>query len=395
MDSGKQSELEEKYYQLVIGHRQMINNYQEKLNLPLLDDERIDVTNKMIQSKAELTHYEKELEKHEILLRENPDRFVIFPIHFDEVWAYYKLQLASLWTAEEITLADDIAQWRQGPKVNLSDNDKFFIKHVLAFFAASDGIVNENLAARFYKEIQIPEARCFYGLQIAMENIHGEVYSLLIDTLVENSEEKAKLLKAVENYPSIKKLSDWAIKWMHSGAPFNQRLIAFACMEGILFSGPFCAIFWLKKRGLLPGLTFSNELISKDEGLHMDFACLLNGMLKYPATEQTITEIVAEAVEIEKEFIMESLPCGLIGMNAAEMSKYIEFVADRLLVKLGCKKNWNTCNPFTWMILISTRPKTNFFEKRVGEYNKAKFNQSKINPKLQPIKSSIEILEEF
>jgi ribonucleoside-diphosphate reductase subunit M2 len=236
---------------------------------------------------------------------------------------------------------------------------------------------------------------CFYGFQIAMENVHGEVYSLLIDTLVDDQEEKSKLLRAVENYPSIKKLSDWAIKWMHSGAPFNQRLIAFACMEGILFSGPFCAIFWLKKRGLLPGLTFSNELISKDESLHMDFACLLNSMLKYPSTEETIIQIVEEAVEIEREFIVESLPCNLIGMNASEMTKYIEFVADRLLIKLCCKKYWNSPNPFTWMDLISTQPKTNFFERRVAEYNKAKFNQSKINPKLQPTKSFIEILDTF
>lgn len=327
----------------------------------------------------ELKKYEILLEKHEILLKENPDRFVMFPLTRPDIWQFYKMAMASFWTAEEISLLDDIDQWKKGEKGKLSEDDKFFIKHILAFFASFDGIVNENLALRFYSEVQLPEARSFYGFQIAMENIHGEVYSLLIDTLVESSSEKEKLFKAVENYPSIKKLADWALKWLNSDLPFNQRLIAFACVEGILFSGAFCSIFWVKKRGLLPGLTFSNELISKDESLHMDFACSLNQMLKYPATNETITEIVKDAVEIEKEFINESLPCNLIGMNANEMSKYIEFVSDRLLLKLGCDKYWKTQNPFEWMDLISAPNLTNFFEKKVGEYNKSKFNKSTIN----------------
>jgi ribonucleoside-diphosphate reductase subunit M2 len=334
------------------------------------------------------------LEKFEPILMENPERFVLFPIKYDGVFQMYKKQMASFWTAEEINLSDDLVHWRQtGPQSKLTENDKFFIKHVLAFFAASDGIVNENLANRFFKEIQIPEARCFYGFQIAMENIHGEVYSLFIDTLVDDPSEKTMLFKAIETYPSIKKLSNWAVKWMESDAPFNQRLIAFACVEGILFSGPFCAIFWLKKRGLLPGLCFSNELISRDEGLHMEFACYINNLLKYPSEEKTIIEIVKDAVEIEKEFINESLPCNLIGMNAIEMSKYIEYVADRLLSMLGCNKYWNTPNPFPWMDLISSQVKTNFFEKRVGEYNKSAFTQSGLSG--GKTSNTIEVLDDF
>lgn len=330
---------------------------------PVRDDER-------------LLQIEKKLEQFEPILKENDQRFVIFPIKYHEIWESYKKAQASFWTAEEILLEDDLVHWRKGDAVKLSDNDKYFIKHVLAFFAASDGIVNENLAENFFTEVQIPEARCFYGFQIMIENIHGEVYSLLIDTLVNDRKEKEKLFRAIENYPSIKKLSDWALKWLRSDAPFNQRLIAFACVEGILFSGPFAAIFWLKKRGLLPGLTFSNELISRDENLHMEFACLLNKHLKYTASTETITAIVQEAVGFEKDFINESLPCNLIGMNAEDMNKYIEYVADRLLVMLGCPKYWNTKNPFGWMDLISTQNKTNFFEKRVGEYSLAKFNKN-------------------
>ncbi len=390
MDSKNNNENEGTYYHHVLNKRQLIDECQSKLELSRNNENLQAELNQLLQ---ELTFYEIKLEKFEPILRENSQRFVVFPLYFNEVWKYYKNHLASFWTAEEITLLDDIVQWKQGLKANISDNDKFFIKHVLAFFAASDGIVNENLASRFYSEVQIPEARAFYGFQIAMENIHGEVYSLLIDTLVTDAEEKHDLFHAIENYPSIKKLSDWAIKWMRSEAPFNQRLVAFACMEGILFSGPFCAIFWLKKRGLLPGLTFSNELISRDEGLHMDFACLLYSMLDYPATQKTITEIVIQVVEFEKEFIIESLPCNLIGMNATEMTKYIEFVADRLLVKLNCEKNWNTPNPFNWMELISTQNKTNFFERKVAEYNRAGFNKKQINESGK--KSEIELLGEF
>jgi ribonucleotide reductase beta subunit family protein with ferritin-like domain len=346
--------------------------------------------------KSELNQYEVQLEKFETILTENPQRFVVFPLQFHKVWEFYKRAVASFWTAEEITLSDDKVQWRKGKKAKLSDDDKHFIKHVLAFFAASDGIVNENLAENFYTEVQIPEARCFYGFQIAMENIHGEVYSLLIDTLVDDKEEKDKLFKAIDNFPSIKKLSDWALKWLRSDAPFNQRLIAFACVEGILFSGPFAAIFWLKKRGLLPGVTFSNELISRDENLHMEFACLLNSILKYPATKETITEIVKEAVAFEVEFINESLPCNLIGMNASEMTKYIQYVADRLLVMLGCEKHWNTKNPFGWMDLISTENMTNFFEKRVAEYNRKGFSKKTLQTTESPEGGQgIQILDDF
>ena len=355
-----------------------------------------DATNEaIIICEKKLNTYEIKLEKFEILLEENPQRFVIFPLHFLDVWECYKKHLASFWTAEEITLSDDLIEWHQGTKIGISDNDKFFIKHILAFFASFDGIVNENLASRFMGEVQIPEARCFYGFQIAAENIHGEVYSLLIDTFAENAEEKDQLFRATETYPSLAKIQKWVLKWLSSDLPFNQRLIAFACIEGILFSGPFCAIFWIKKRGRLPGLTFSNELISRDEGLHTDFACLLKSMLKYPATHETIYKIVTEAVELEKEFINESLPCNLIGMNASEMSNYIEYVADRLLsVGLHQKKYYNTPNPFQWMELMSTPNKTNFFEKRVGEYGRAKFNRSKIDGSSQK-NEAIALLEDF
>lgn len=338
----------------------------------------------------ELFKAEVALEKYEILLKENPQRFVLFPIKYPKLWKMYKLAKASDWTAEEITLADDLVTWRQTTKnksgktiklSSLSENDKKFIISILAFFAAFDGIINENLAVRFFKEVQIPEARCFYGFQIAMENVHGEVYSILIDTYIDDLLEKDKLFAAIENFPSVKKMAQWALKWLNSDLPFNQRLIAFAAVEGIFFSGAFCGIFWIKKRGLLPGLTFSNELISRDEGLHMDFACLLNSMLKYPATQETIHKIIREAVAIQKEFIIESLPCNLIGMNSEEMAKYIEFVADRLVTMLGPNydKIWGTPNPFDWMELISLQNMTNFFEKRVGEYNKAKTSKKAID----------------
>lgn len=338
------------------------------------------------------------LDYEEEILKPNLSRFVIFPIKYGDIWKFYKKAEASFWTAEEISLTDDICHWNNtDPKKGkfLTDDEKFFIKHVLAFFAASDGIVNENLAQRFYLEVQQPEIRCFYGFQMAIENIHGEVYSLLLDTFVKDPEEKAYLFNAIENISSIKKLSEWALKWLNADKPFNQRLIAFACVEGILFSGPFCAIFWLKQRALLPGMCQSNELISRDEGLHCNFACLLNSYLKRPAPESVIFDIVKEAVEFEKEFINESLPCNLIGMNSTDMSKYIEYVADRLLVQLNCSKLWDSQNPFPWMDLISTENKTNFFEKRVSEYNRAEFSRKNIDENAKAKKNTINILDDF
>jgi ribonucleoside-diphosphate reductase beta chain len=278
----------------------------------------------------------------------------------------YKKHEASFWTAEEIDLSQDTKDW-----VNLTDNEKHFIKHVLAFFAASDGIVLENLAERFLKEIQIPEARCFYGFQIAMENIHSETYSLLLDTYIKDTDERTRLFHAVETIPCVREKAEWAMKWIKSSNPFPQRLVAFAAVEGIFFSGSFCAIFWLKKRGKMPGLTFSNELISRDEGLHCDFACLLYSMLKGKLSQDMVHAIIQEAVKVEKEFVCESLPVDLIGMNSRLMNDYIEFVADRLLDALGVEKIWRTKNPFEWMEMISLQGKTNFFEKRVGEYQKA------------------------
>jgi ribonucleotide reductase beta subunit family protein with ferritin-like domain len=304
----------------------------------------------------------------ESILAENKDRFVIFPIKHDRVWEMYKEHMAVFWTAEEIDLVPDLNDWE-----NLNDNERHFIKHILAFFAASDGIVNENLAVRFYNEIQIPEARCFYGFQIAMENIHSETYSLLIDTYIKDNAEKDKLFKAVETLPPVAKKANWAMNWIGSEASFAERLVAFAAVEGIFFSGSFCSIFWLKKRGLMPGLCTSNEFISRDEGLHCEFACLMHDMLpaEEKASKETITSILKEAVEIEKEFIMEALPVSLIGMNAELMGQYIEFVADHWLGQLGCDALYNTPNPFDWMELISLEGKTNFFEKRVSEYSKA------------------------
>jgi ribonucleoside-diphosphate reductase beta chain len=278
----------------------------------------------------------------------------------------YKQAEASFWTAEEIDLAPDQKDWEQ-----LNDDERHFIKHVLAFFAASDGIVNENLAERFLSEVQVPEARCFYGFQVAIENIHSETYSLLIDTYIKDGEEKGRLLNAIDTVPCVQKKAEWALRWIGSDSSFAERLVAFAAVEGIFFSGSFCSIFWLKKRGLMPGLTFSNELISRDEGLHCDFACLLYSMLQNKMEEYRIREIITEAVAIEKEFILEALPVSLIGMNARLMSEYIEFVADRLLVALGYSKAYGTSNPFPWMDLISLQGKTNFFEKRVAEYQKA------------------------
>jgi ribonucleoside-diphosphate reductase beta chain len=303
----------------------------------------------------------------EPILKENKDRFVIFPIKHHDLWEWYKKCEASFWTAEEIDLHQDLTDW----STKLNDDEKFFIKHILAFFAASDGIVNENLAENFVNEVQYSEAKFFYGFQIMMENIHSETYSLLIDTYVKDDKEKDKLFNAIETFPAIKKKADWALKWIESDS-FAERLIAFAGVEGIFFSGAFCSIFWLKKRGLMPGLTFSNELISRDEGVHCDYAVHLhNNHLVNKVPKERITEILTDALEIEKEFITESLPVSLIGMNAKLMTQYLEFVTDRLLVELNCDKVYNSTNPFEFMDMISLQGKTNFFEKRVSEYQKA------------------------
>ncbi len=303
----------------------------------------------------------------EPILIENPNRFVLFPIEYPKIWEMRKQALACFWTADEIDLEQDISDWQH----KLNDDERHFIKHVLAFFAASDGIVNENLCINMYEEIQIPEARSFYSAQIQIEDIHSETYSLLIDTYIKDPKEKASLLNAIETLPCVEKKAKWAMKWIEEAPSFAHRLISFAAVEGIFFSGSFCSIFWLKKRGLMPGLTFSNELISRDEGMHCDFACLLYSMLKYPLSKQLVQDIICEAVEFEKEFVKDALPVSLIGMNANMMTEYIEFVADRLLNSLGNEKVFNTPNPFPWMDLISLQGKTNFFEKRVGDYQKS------------------------
>ncbi|MCC9138647.1 ribonucleoside-diphosphate reductase small subunit [Pontibacter silvestris] len=301
----------------------------------------------------------------EPILKENPNRFVLFPIQHEEVWQMYKKAEASFWVAEEIDLGQDMKDWER-----LNDGERHFISQVLAFFAASDGIVNENLAVNFMNEVQIPEARCFYGFQIMMENIHAETYSLLIDTYIKDQHEKDRLFRALETVPAVKRKGEWALRWIES-ENFTERLIAFAAVEGIFFSGSFCSIFWLKKRGLMPGLTFSNELISRDEGVHCDFACLLYSMLENKLSEERVHAIIRDAVSIEQEFVTDSLPVDLIGMNARLMSQYIEYVADRLLVSLGYSKIYNSANPFDFMEMISLQGKTNFFEKRVGDYQKA------------------------
>ena len=303
----------------------------------------------------------------EPILKENPNRFVLFPIQHSDIWEMYKKQEASIWTAEELDLSPDLVDWES----KLNDDERFFIKHVLAFFAASDGIVNENLAENFLSEVQYTEAKFFYGFQVMMENIHSETYSLLIDTYIKDTKEKNYLFNAIETFEPVKKKADWAMRWIDNGS-YAERLISFAAVEGIFFSGSFCSIFWLKKRGLMPGLTFSNELISRDEGLHCDFACMLyNNHLVNKLPKEQVQKIIADAVEIEKEFVTESLPVRLIGMNSDLMSQYIEFVADRLLTELGNDKIYNTSNPFDFMDMINLQGKTNFFEKRVGEYQKA------------------------
>ena len=303
----------------------------------------------------------------EPILKENKDRFVLFPIQHNDIWEFYKKAEASFWTAEEIDLSQDLKDWSN----TMNDDEKHFIKHVLAFFAASDGIVNENLAENFVAEVQYTEAKFFYGFQIAVENIHSETYSLLIDTYVKDPKEKDYLFNAIETMDCVKKKADWALRWIDEGS-FAERLVAFAAVEGIFFSGSFCSIFWLKKRGLMPGLSFSNELISRDEGLHCDFACLLyTSHIKNQLPQETVQKIIQDAVAIEKEFVTDALPVKLIGMNADLMCQYIEFVADRLLGELGCEKVYNSTNPFDFMEMISLQGKTNFFEKRVGEYQKA------------------------
>ena len=319
--------------------------------------------------------------KLEPILKENNNRFVIFPIEHHDIWEWYKKCEASFWTAEEIDLQQDLTDW----KTKLNNDERYFIKHILAFFAASDGIVNENLAENFVNEVQYSEAKFFYGFQIMMENIHSETYSLLIDTYVKDEKEKDKLFKAIDNFPAIKKKADWALKWIESDS-FAERLIAFAGVEGIFFSGSFCSIFWLKKRGVMPGLTFSNELISRDEGVHCDFAVHLhNEHIVNQVPKKRIKEILVDALNIEREFITESLPVSLIGMNAKLMTQYLEFVTDRLLVDFQCEKEFNVTNPFDFMDMINLQGKTNFFEKRVSEYqksgvlNKEKKEDSKIS----------------
>ena len=305
--------------------------------------------------------------KLEPILAENDGRFVLFPIEHDDIWKYYKDNEACFWTAEEIDLSADLNDWNN----KLNDNERHFIKHVLAFFAASDGIVNENLAENFVAEVQYTEAKFFYGFQIMMENIHSETYSLLIDTYISDPKEKDYLFNAIETMPCVQKKAEWALRWIDNGT-FAERIVAFAAVEGIFFSGSFCSIFWLKKRGLMPGLTFSNELISRDEGMHCDFACLLyNDHIENKLPKETVMKIICDAVDMEKEFVTEALPVRLIGMNAELMVQYIECVADRLLESLGCDKVYGSENPFPWMDMISLQGKTNFFEKRVGDYQKA------------------------
>ncbi|KAK1777294.1 ribonucleotide reductase [Copromyces sp. CBS 386.78] len=322
----------------------------------------------------------------EPLLTENPQRFVLFPIKYHEIWQMYKKAEASFWTAEEIDLSKDLHDWNN----RLSDDERFFVSHILAFFAASDGIVNENLVERFSGEVQIPEARCFYGFQIMMENIHSETYSLLIDTYIKEPSQRTYLFNAIDTIPCIRKKADWALRWItDKSSTFAQRLVAFAAVEGIFFSGAFASIFWLKKRGLMPGLTFSNELISRDEGLHTDFACLLFSHLNNRPSKQLIQDIIVDAVRIEQEFLTEALPCALLGMNADLMKQYIEFVADRLLVALGNEKVYRSTNPFDFMENISLGGKTNFFEKRVADYQKAGVMNStkKVDPDAEVVRN--------
>jgi len=324
-------------------------------------------TLKELERKKWIQEEQERLIREEPLLRPNSRRFVILPIQYPDIWQMYKKAEASFWTIEEVDLSRDVAHWEA-----LKNDERYFISHVLAFFAASDGIVNENLIEKFTQEVQVPEARCFYGFQIAIENIHSEMYSLLIDTYIKDPKEKEFLFNAIENLPAVKKKADWALSWINAeNATYAERVIAFAAVEGIFFSGSFAAIFWMKKRGLMPGLTFSNELISRDEGLHCDFACLMFKHMVNKPPKSRILEIIVDAVKIEQEFLTDALPVNLIGMNCELMCRYIEFVADRLLRELGCENRYNSENPFDFMEHISLEGKTNFFEKRVGDYQKA------------------------
>jgi len=320
-----------------------------------------------VRNRLKLRKLRKMTDLIEPILAPDNNRFVLFPIQKDDIWSFYKKAEASFWTAEEIDLSPDLIDWEN----KLNDDERHFIKHVLAFFAASDGIVNENLAEHFLSEVQYTEAKFFYGFQIAMENIHSETYSLLIDTYIKDSSEKDHLFNAIDTLDCVRKKADWALRWIDKGS-FAERLVAFAAVEGIFFSGSFCSIFWLKKRGLMPGLSFSNELISRDEGLHCDFACLLyTRHLVNKLPKEQVRDIIMNAVEIEKEFVADAIPVKLIGMNSDLMCQYIEFVADRLLMELGNEKEYNATNPFDFMEMISLQGKSNFFEKRVGEYQKA------------------------
>jgi len=335
--------------------------------------------------------YSLALERHEPLLKEDHGRYVLFPIQYPDIWSFYEKAVGSFWTVREVSLADDIVQWKN-PDV-IDDDTKHFIKNILAFFASFDAIVGENLAMNFYNIVQIPEIRCFYGFQIAIEHVHNEMYSLMIDAYIDLKQEKDHLFNAMTTIPIIKKMADWALKWLRSEVPFNQRIVAFACIEAIMFSGAFCSIFWLKKKNILPGLCTSNEFISRDEGLHAEFASLIYSKLKYKASDRRILDIVIDAVNLQMEFINETIPCRLIGMNSESMSQYIKFVADRLLVQLGCDPFYNVKNPFDWMDLISMENKTNFFEKRVSEYSRAKFTSSNKSPSHND--DRIDILQEF
>ncbi|XP_055885524.1 ribonucleoside-diphosphate reductase subunit M2 B-like isoform X1 [Biomphalaria glabrata] len=343
---------------------------RKPLGTSILQNSNLNINDldKPLKESSQLTKTEirKREAQEEPLLKENPGRFVLFPIQYHDIWQMYKKAEASFWTAEEVDLSKDLDHWEK-----LKPEEKHFISHVLAFFAASDGIVNENLVERFSKEVQVTEARCFYGFQIAMENVHSEMYSLLIDTYIKDSTERSFLFNAIETLPCVTKKADWAMKWIGDHEhPYSERVVAFAAVEGIFFSGSFAAIFWLKKRGIMPGLTFSNELISRDEGLHCDFACLMFRHLVNKPSQARIYEIITDAVTIEQEFLTDALPVNLIGMNCELMRKYIEFVADRLLVELGCEKFYRSENPFDFMEHISLEGKTNFFEKKVGEYQK-------------------------
>jgi ribonucleoside-diphosphate reductase subunit M2 len=351
--------------------QKLASQLEGKMREPM--DHKVEVIREAKPHKTSKFHENEE----EPLLKENPRRFVVFPIQYEDIWQMYKKAEASFWTAEEVDLSSDVQDWEA-----LGPEERYFISHVLAFFAASDGIVNENLVECFSQEVQVPEARFFYGFQIAIENIHSEMYSLLIETLIKDKVEKDNLFNAIETLPSVQKKAVWALNWINKDkASFGERIIGFAAVEGIFFSGSFAAIFWLKKRGIMPGLTFSNELISRDEGLHCDFACLMFKHLKNKPSEESIKSIITDAVDIEIEFLTISLPCDLLGMNKTLMKQYIQFVADRLLVALDCSKIWNVTNPFDFMENISLPRKANFFESRVSDYQKSGVMDSLRNDK--------------